>query len=109
MIIYDRHSISVGSKVIVRKLCSGVEPNGLQYWKFYVPFTMRINGNAIIYKHLWCKVLGRPFAKEGDWVEITKIVKLHANCKPKDNGGMQIFEDFVVEVEKLVKETNDYE
>ena len=70
MATYDRHQIEVGSKVKVSKVRSGVEPNGLPYWKFYVPFTMRINGNPVIYKHLWCKVYGRQGRiAEEDWEE----------------------------------------
>ena len=105
---YDRHQISVGSKLNVSRIRSGIDPSGIPYWKFYVPFIMRVNGNAVIYKHLWCRVMGRPIAKEGEWVEITKIVKYHPNCRMNDIGGMQVFEDLVVEVEKVVKE-RDYE
>lgn len=108
MATYDRHQIEVGSKVKVSKVRSGVEPNGLPYWKFYVPFTIRINGNPVTYKHLWCKVYGRQGRiAEEDWVVITKINKLRTNCRHNDDGGMQVFEDLVVEVEKIRKE-RDY-
>ena len=103
MATYDRHKISVGSRLKVGKIRSGTEINGVPYWKFYVPFTKRVNGNAVTYKHLWCKVSGRPLTKEGEWVEITKILSYHPNCRPNDDGGMQMFEDLVVEVEKVVK------
>lgn len=108
MATYDRHKIVVGSKLEVRTVRSGVDKKGLPYWKFYTPYTMRINGNPVVYKHLWCVVYGRmyPFA-EGDWVVVTRILEHRANCRPNDDGGMQVFEDLVVEVEKVVKE-RDY-
>ena len=108
MATYDRHHIEVGSKVKALKIHTKVDTSGSPYWKFYVPFIMRINGNPIIYKHLWCRVKGRPFVEEGDWVEITRIVKLHTNCSPNTKGGMEVFEDLVVEVEKVVRE-REYE
>ena len=108
MAVYDRHRIVVGAKFKVRKIRSGVDIDGVPYWKFYVPFTMRINGNPVVYKHLWCKVYGRPTTKDGEWVAITKILGYHPNCRPNTDGGMQVFEDMVVEVEKVRKE-RDYE
>lgn len=103
---YDRHSIGVGNKIKITHIRSGTDLNGLHYWKFYVPFTMRVNGVAVVYKHLWCRVMGKPCVKEGDWVQITQIVAYHPNCRHDDNGGMTVFEDMVVEVEKVVKEKN---
>jgi hypothetical protein len=44
---------------------------------------------------------------EGDWVVVTRILEHRANCRPNDDGGMQVFEDLVVEVEKVVKERDD--
>lgn len=106
--IYDRHSIGVGNKIKITHTKSGTDTKGLPYWKFYVPFTMRVNGNPVVYKHLWCRVMGRPIAQEGDWVQITRITAYHPNCRHDNNGGMTVFEDMIVEVEKLTME-RDYE
>lgn len=107
MATYDRHKVRVGCKLEVRNIRSGVDNNGLPYWKFYVPYTMRINGNPVVYKHLWCKVFGRQNQiAEGDWVSVERIVEHSANCRPNTEGGMQVFEDLVVEVEKIVRERN---
>ena len=105
---YDRHSIGLGNKIKITQIRSGTDMKGLPYWKFYVPFTMRVNGNPVVYKHLWCRVMGRPIAQEGDWVQITRMTAYHPTCRRDDNGGMTVFEDMIVEVGKVVKE-RDYE
>lgn len=98
---YDRHSIGVGNKIKITNIRTGTDHKGLPYWKFYVPFTMRINDRPVVYKHLWCRVWGKPIAQEGDWVQIEHIIAYHPNCRHDDNGGMTVFEDMVVEVTKL--------
>lgn len=105
---YNRHSLSVGSKVRITSIRSGVDSQNLPYWKFYVPFAMLINGHSVNYKHLWCRVSGKPFVKEGDWVEIKSIISYKPNCRHDDKGGMTVFEDLFVEVEKAKKE-KDYD
>lgn len=103
---FDRHQVTVGSKIKIGKVVSGVDTKGLPYWKFYVPFTMPINGNSVIYKHLWCRVNSREVAKEGDWVQISRILAFKSNCRVVEKGGMEVFDEVVVEVEKLVREKN---
>lgn len=103
---YDRHSLGVGSRMKITQIRTGTDRKGLPYWKFYVPFTMRVNSTPVIYKHLWCRVYGRLYVSEGDWVEITKIVAYHPNCRHDNNGGMTVFEDMVVEVERVENDKN---
>lgn len=100
---FNRHKVKVGSKLKIGKIVCGVDVEGLPYWKFYVPFTMQVNGNSIIFKHLWCKVYGQPL-DIGDWVEITEIFGFQSNCqKDTISGGMQTFDDLIVEIRKVEK------
>lgn len=105
---FNRQSLFVGNKVKITKIKSGVDARSVPYWKFYVPFTMLINGNSVIYKHLWCRVIGTPNIKENDWVKITNILGYASNCRHDDNGGMTVFEDLIVEIEKSEME-KDYD
>lgn len=106
---FNRHSLSVGNKVKISQIRSGVDIRNLPYWKFYVPFTMKINGNSVVYKHLWCKVNGKPTFKENDWVVITKIIGYYSNCRHNEDGGMTIFEDLLVEIEKSTINGGEYD
>lgn len=101
---FERHKIAVGSKIRVCKVRSGVDSKGLPYWKFYVPYSIKVNGNPVIYKHMWCRVDGKPIAEEGEWVKLTRINAHCTNCTVNYEGGMEVFEDLVVEVEKVGKE-----
>jgi hypothetical protein len=107
--IYNRRSLSVGSKVKITAIRTGVDIKNIPYWKFYIPFTMTINGNSIVYKHLWCRVNGKPTFKENDWVVITNIIGYSSNCRHNDNGGMTVFEDLLVEIEKARLEVGEYD
>jgi hypothetical protein len=104
---YNRHSLSVGSRVKITNIKSGTDINNVPYWKFYVPFSMPVNGHPVIYKHLWCRVAGKPIVQINDWVEIKSIITYQPNCRHDTNGGMTIFEDLFVEVEKVLKENSD--
>jgi hypothetical protein len=42
--------------------------------------------------------------QEGEWVEIKNIIGYKPNCRRDNNGGMTVFEDLFVEVEKVLKE-----
>lgn len=106
--IFNRQSLNLGNKVKVKSVRSGVDSKGVPYWKFYVPFTTVINGNSVVYKHLWCKVYGYPTVKEDEWVTITNILGYTSNCRHNNDGGMTVFEDLIVEIEKSKME-RDYE
>ena len=101
---YNRQALFVGNKVKVSQLRTGVDARNIPYWKFYVPFTMVVNGKSVVYKHLWCRVDGKPLYKENEWVEITKILGYHSNYRRNTDGGMSFFEDLMVEVKKVVLE-----
>lgn len=105
--MYQRQSLSVGSKVKISHMMSTVDANNVPYWKFYIPFSIIINGHSVVYKHLWCRVAGKPFVNEGDWIQITAINGYKPNCRRDDIGGMSVYEDLFVEIEKLYKENND--
>lgn len=104
--IYQRQSLGVGSKVKISHMVSNVDSNNIPYWKFYVPFSIIINGNPIVYKHLWCRVAGKPIANDGDWVIVKNITGYKPNCRRNENGGINVYEDLFVEVEKIYKENN---
>ena len=89
---FERHKIAVGSKIRVCKVRSGVDSKGLPYWKFYVPYSM------------WCRVAGKPIVEEGEWVQLVRINAHCSNCTVNYEGGMEVFEDLVVEVEKITRE-----
>ena len=101
---FSRTKIQVGTRLKVYKLATGTNPNGQPYWKFYVPFTTQVNGESIVFKHLWCRVWGKPIAGDGEWVEIESITDHYAVAVRNKQGGITCFDGLTVEVKRLEKD-----
>ena len=98
---FNRTKIQIGTRLKVHKMTTGTSPKGIPYWKFYVPFSIQINGESIVFKHLWCRVWGKPIAGDGEWVEIESITDHYSVPVRNNQGGFTCFDAITVTVRKL--------
>lgn len=100
-----RHKIMVGSRVKVRgEIKTGVDQNGVPYWKFPVALTEIRGGESVVYDWVWLKCIGKCEFEVGQWLEVTSINGYAAGTRKNTVGGISIFRTLECNFKKVEKE-----